>query len=179
MPFTWAYIVHEKSLSDDTIISNIAIPFFIRYREVIEISENRDKKKNAIVSQVRNSMEMKLVFSAFGSEKEKSELLHKYIHYANEFAIYCDACRGYSTYTYLWLAALNAIMREWKTVMREWKTKSKIAIRLVWRYIVDENNRWTKYTFTGNYYLFVFIFLAEVLLNVRNANFGLKVLNFD
>ena len=61
----------QLRLGDNTIISNIAISFFIRlrYREpfqVIEISENCDYKnisrlkKNAIVSQVRNYMEMKL-----------------------------------------------------------------------------------------------------------------------
>ena len=67
-------------------MSNTAIPFFIqiRYQEpfhVIEISENRggkngDLKKNAIVSQVRNSMEMKFGQLSF----QLSEVLQKYIH---------------------------------------------------------------------------------------------------
>ena len=55
-----------------------------------------------IVSHITNSMETILgqSYSAFGSDKQKRTSLEVHTHYANEFAIYCDACRRVHTYGY-------------------------------------------------------------------------------
>ena len=53
------------------------------------------------LSQKLHGNEIRTVFSAFRSEKQKRTTLEVHTHYANEFVIYCDACR-------------KAIMREWK-----------------------------------------------------------------
>ena len=102
------------SLGDNTIISNMAIPFFIqsRYQEpfqVIEISENRDYKKYIMIkkkkrycesSQKFHGNEIRTVFSAFGSKKQKRTTSEVRTRSASEFAIYCDACRRVRTCGY-------------------------------------------------------------------------------
>ena len=108
----WSNVCYASvlSLGDNTIILNISRCLFFysitisrtfsSYRDIgnSRLKKYIAKKKNAIVSQVRNSTETKLgqSFSAFASEKQKrttSEVLCN----ANEFAIYCDACRRVHT----------------------------------------------------------------------------------
>ena len=136
-------IVTHRSLGDITILLNIAIPFFIQlqYWEPfqvieIEISENRNlknisrlKKTPLSESQKFHGNEIRTVFSAFGSEKQKQTSSEVHTHNANGFAIYCDACRRVHSRGHR-LSSNHAWMKN-ITVL------SKITI-YVWQYIVDE-----------------------------------------
>ena len=110
----WA-ILHcpGRRLGDNTIIMNIAIHSFYSitisrtfssYRDIEKLRLKKHiaikKKCDCESCQKFNGNEIRTVFSAFGSEKQKRTTSEVHTPYANEFVIYCDVCRRVHTCGY-------------------------------------------------------------------------------
>ena len=71
-------------------------------------------------SQKFHGNKIRTSFSAFRGEKQKRTTAEVRTRYANEFVIYCDACRGG---TYLWLSALRQSCVNEKIIEYYWKSR--------------------------------------------------------